>query len=214
LSASSKILLYIAFTISLFLVEKTEAALCLLSLSLVVFLVPRMRGGIIPITIFLLTTFLGNLFFYPGRVLMEIGPLNITDGSLRIALVRTARVSALIAGAKLLTLKTPLEEILGTLKRFFLPLERIKIPVNEFFETASLTLRLLPGIRARALKSYREGMNSAAGKGFVSSIRVIVTLMLPLMIKTIQSPEELLPDKEDVLDPDLEAAKGVSHGSK
>lgn len=214
MSASAKILLYIAFSISLFLVEGTATALCLLSLSFVILLFPGMRGGIIPITIFLLTTFLGNLFFYPGRVLMEIGPLDITAESLRIALVRAARVSGLIAGAKLLTLKTPVEEILGVLKRFFLPLERIRVPVTEFFETASLTLKLLPGIRARALESYREGMNNTTKNGFVHRIRLIVALMLPLMIKTIQSPAELLPDKEETLDPGLNAVKGVSHGSK
>jgi len=38
--------------------------------------------------------------------------------------------------------------------------------------------------------------------------------MLPLMIETIQSPAELLPDKEDSPDPELKAVKGVSHGSK
>ncbi|NOY39930.1 MAG: hypothetical protein GXO95_06850 [Nitrospirae bacterium] len=214
LSASAKILLYIAFSISLFLVEGTATALCLLSLSLVLLLLPGMRGGIIPISIFLLTTFLGNLFFYPGRVLMEIGPLDITAESLRIALVRTARVSGLVAGAKLLTLKTPVEEILGVLKRFFLPLERIRVPVSEFFETASLTLKLLPGIRDRALESYREGMNNTTRNGFIHRIRVIVALMLPLMIKTIQSPAELLTDKEETLDPGLNAVKGSSHGNK
>jgi len=198
LRASSKILLYIAFSASLFWVEGKTAALWLLTSSLAVFLAPGMKRGMIPISLFLLTTFLGNLFFHPGRVLIEAGPLSITDESLRTAIVRTARVSGLIAGAKLLTRGTSVEEILETLKRFFLPLERIRVPVREFFETATLTFRLLPGIRAKAVKSYREGISSTTGNGPLDRIRIVATLMLPLMINTIRSPEELLYDDEGV----------------
>ena len=214
LSASAKILLYIVFSFSLFLVENNVAALCLLAASLALLFLPGMRGGIVPISLFLLATLLGNLFFHPGRILLEAGPLSITDESLRVALVRTARVSGLIAGAKVLTAKTPVVEILGVLERFFLPLERIRVPVSEFFETAALTFRLLPGIRARAVESYRDGVSAATGGGLLSRARIAATLVLPLMIKIMQSPEELLPEKEIVESGMEKTVKGAGSGSE
>ncbi len=217
MSVSLKMLLYLSFTASLFLVKTTPLALSIITASVILLLIypdRKMRRGMIPVILFILTNFLGNLFFYPGRVLMEIGPLTITGDSLRIASIRSARVSGLIVGAKVLTLTSPIEEILNVLRRLLLPLEKIKVPVSEFFEIASLTLKLLPGIKAEALESYRKGIREAKKDGFLQRLGIIVTLMFPLMIKTIQSPSDLLSKNSDIQDPELKAVEGGPFGDK
>ncbi len=214
MNAPSRILLYIFFSLSLLFVQGIAVALVLIVLSFIVFFLPGMRGGMVIIFLFVLTTFMGNLFSHSGKVVAEIGSLYITEESLGTALVRTSRVSAMIAGAKLLTLGIPLEEILGALKRFFMPLERIGIPAGEFFDTASLTLKLLPAIRSNAIESYRAGMDGSEGKGFPEKVKIVVALILPLMTRTIKSPGDFLTEGEGMAEGKLESFKNGGHGNK
>ncbi len=193
--ASLKMLLYLFFAASVFLMNSATPALFLAAASLLLLLLhpdKRMRRGIVPIVILVTATLAGNLFFHPGRVLMELGPLGITDESLEMAVVRAARVSALVVGAKLLTLTTPVEEILAVLKRASAPLERAGLPASEFFETASLTMKVLPEIRAEAARSYRKVLADTRGDGLIYRLGAIANLLFTLMVRTLRSPSDFV----------------------
>ncbi len=202
MNALFKIILYILFSIVLFFTEGSLTAIILLSSSIGILLCfphSRMRRGIIPITILVLATFLGNVFFHPGKVIYEGGPFALTDEGVRIALVRSSRVLSLIVGAKLLTLTTPLKEIVDVLKRLFLPLERVKVPVTEFFDTVDLTLELLPGVRDSAIRSYRSIKSLYAGAGLYPRVKAYISSMLTLLVRTILSPSEFVAIKSYAL---------------
>lgn len=194
-----KLSLFASFTVLIFLLNTWLFAVITLSLSLSIFLFypdRRIRRGIVPVSLFLIITFLGNLFFYDGRVLLTVGPLMVTDESLRISLLRTARVSGLIVGAKLLIIATPVEEIMAAMKRLFVPLERLGVRSGEFFDTASLSLRMLPQIRGEAARMYGEVIRKNNSNNFYQRLILGVSILFPLMIRTIQTPGDFLPEKD------------------
>jgi energy-coupling factor transport system permease protein len=154
-----------------------------------------MRQGWIPISILLLFTFVGNLIFSYGKVLFEFGPLTVTDAALDNALIRSSRLSGLIVGAKLLTLTTPIENILKALRRLLVPLERVGVSTKDFFDTASLSLQLIPRIRDEAMKRLREVKADSNEKGILKRLQMVLSLLLPLMIKTIQMPADVFSPK-------------------
>ena len=186
--------LYITFAVSLIFLQSAKLSLLLISVSLLILTLSpdrRMRIGKFPILFLVMMTFAGNLFFFHGRVLFEAGPLTITDLSLKMALLRSSKVFGLIVGAKLLTLTTPLDDIIKLLGRLFLPLEAVRVPVRDFFETLSMTIKLLPGIREEALKNYRSGLAGAGEKGLLKRAGILISLVFPVMVRTLQAPPEL-----------------------
>lgn len=195
LSASQKILIYLVFALSLFLFKSLLLSLFLISLVFSILLFhpyKRLRQGILPISIFVTSTFLSSLFFYPGKVVFEAGLLSITDHSLSLATIRAVRVGALIFGARLLTLTTPMEDILKSLRKTFLPLERIKIPVNDFFDTATFALYLIPQVRDKVVENYRQGISSLPNTDFFHRFKLVVTLIIPVVVQSLQSPGDFL----------------------
>lgn len=128
--------------------------------------------------------------------MLTVGPLMVTDESLRISLLRTARVSGLIVGAKLLIIATPVEEIMAAMKRLFVPLERLGVRSGEFFDTASLSLRMLPQIRGEAARMYGEVIRKNNSNNFYQRLILGVSILFPLMIRTIQTPGDFLPEKD------------------
>ncbi len=124
----------------------------------------RMRKGLFFIVLLTGGTFVGNLFSLPGRVLVHNGLFTITEESLKAALVRASRVAVLMVGAKVLFLGplkggplAGMERFLFALRRLLGPLERLRIPVNDFFEITGQTLRMVP-LLTESIKKETEGV--------------------------------------------------------
>ncbi len=185
--------LYVVFVVSLFFVQgiylHAFAAAAIFILVLVALPAGKMRSGLFPITLFLLFTFTGNLFFHSGKIIYRSGFLSVTDEGLLMAGVRTLRVFSMILAAKLLTAVLSLEEMLRSLESILRPLERIGIPVRDFFSVTGLTLKLFPSFMTYLLKEYREHMKSDEGKGFRQRVRHMVSFLRPVFVKSIRSPE-------------------------
>jgi energy-coupling factor transport system permease protein len=148
-----------------------------------------LKSGWIPISLFLLFTFISNILFQHGRILYSKGPLIITDEGLNIAVIRTMRVFFMIAGAKILTATTQIELLVGAFSKILKPLERLGIPVVEFFSTMGLTLKSLPKLKDQITMTYREKVKEGNITGFWNRAKVISMFLIPLLVKSIQSPE-------------------------
>jgi energy-coupling factor transport system permease protein len=107
------------------------------------------------------------------------------------------RVFFLISGAKILTATTEIESLVNAMARIFSPLERIGIPVKEFFATMGLAMRYLPAIREQTVAAYREEMQSSAIKGLWPRMMAAATFMIPLFVQSIQSPEQFISNGKD-----------------
>jgi len=149
-----------------------------------------LKKGWIPISIFLSFTFFSNLLFRHGKVLFTAGPLIVTAEGLTDASVKTLRILFMIAGAKLLTGTTSVESLTRAFGRLLKPLQYAGIPVNEFISTMGLTLKSLPMLKKQFLTMYRERTQQGTIRGFVNRARVVSAFLMPLFVKSIQTPEQ------------------------
>jgi len=192
LSPEIKIILYLVFIICLFLIKDITVYLFILfAISLLLLRIPfkSLKTGWIPISLFLLFTFISNVFFQYGRILYSVGPLVITEEGLSISASRTMRVFFMIAGAKALTATTQIELLVGAFGKILKPLERLGIPVFEFFSTMGLTMKSLPGLKDQIADTYKEKVNEGNIKGFGDRAKFISKFLMSLLVKSMQSPE-------------------------
>lgn len=193
------VLLYVCLAASLFFVHDILYHLAvagIVSFSLLFLPFRQVKGGILPIALFLSFTFGGNLFFHSGKILYGAGFFSITDEGLLIANIRTLRVFSMIYGAKILTHLLSVEEMIRVIGRIFGPLEKIGVPATEFFSIMGSTLKSFPILTSRLTKAYREDRGCREIQGFRSRVKHLVTFMLPLFIDSIHSPEKFFIDEE------------------
>lgn len=162
----------------------------------------KIRSGTVPIFFFLTFTFVSNLFYQSGMVIAAVGPVTITVDGLRIASTRALRVFDMVYAAKILMHITPIEEMIGSLKRVLRPLQRVGIPVHEFFSIMALTLQCFPVLKQRLYDRYSEKTKQRSGtstggtgiKGLISNFRIAVALlasfMIPLFVESMAEPEK------------------------
>jgi energy-coupling factor transport system permease protein len=188
----ARIILYVLFVIFLFVVADLTVYLLIMAvLALLLVRIPfrTVKAGWIPISIFLSYTFISNVVGRPGKIVFSWGPVTLTGEGIDIAAVRTLRVLFMIAGAKIMMASAKSEETIEALGRLLGPLEKIGLPVKDFFETMGLTVKCFPVLKDMALETYRENMKTADAKGFWGRARVIAAFLLPMFVKSLQSPE-------------------------
>lgn len=159
-----------------------------------------LKSGWVPIIMLLTFTFFSNVAFHHGEVLYITGPFIITKEGLREASIRTIRLFFMIAGAKILTGTTSVDSLMEALKRLMRPFRRLGIPVNEFISTMGLTMQSFPGLQEQILKMYRERVKEENVKGFWNRARAISTFLMPLFVKSMESPEQFFEKKREDAD--------------
>jgi len=187
-----KIIIYIVFIVSLFFIKDITVYLYIsVAILVLLFRIPfhSMKRGWIPIGFFLIFTFISNVLFQHGKILYSAGPIIITREGLHIASIRVMRLFFMIAGAKILTASANIESLIGAFGKLLKPLERLGIPVVEFFSTMSLTLNSLPRLKEQIVETYRKRVKEEKGTGFWNRAKVISMFLMPLFVKSIQSPE-------------------------
>jgi energy-coupling factor transport system permease protein len=187
-----KIVLYILFVISLFVIKSLNIYLVFaVVLCVFLFKLPfhKVKSGWIPISLFLLFTFISNVINQHGKVVWTYGPFLLTEEGMHIAAVRTLRLLFMIAGAKILIGFTSSEELVRALGRLLSPLERIGLPVKEFIHTMGLTMKCFPALKEMAVKTYKERRDTEDIKGFWGRVKAVSLFLLPMFVKSMQSPE-------------------------
>lgn len=186
------ILIYVVFSISLFTLKSIyyHVFIALIVLSLLLLLpFSKVKSGFLPIIVFLLFTFGGNLFFHPGRIIYDNGFLLITNEGLITSCVRTLRVFSMIFGAKILTHVLPADEMIQAMDRMLRPLEKMGLPVGNFFYVMGLTLKVFPVLIDYLSRAYREDVVNNGVSGFRGRMRHMVLFLMPVFIRSIRSPE-------------------------
>ena len=108
----------------------------------------------------------------------------------------------MVYAAKILTHITPLEAMIASMKRLLRPLERVGLPVHEFFSIMALTLQCFPVLKQKLYDRYSEKTKQQSGastgeegkKSYISSFRIAVALlasfMIPLFVESMAKPEK------------------------
>ena len=155
-----------------------------------------LKSGWLPISFFLAFTFLSNVFFSHGKILYSIGSIVIAEEGLRLATVRTLRIFFMVAGAKILTATTPLDVTVEVLRKTLSPLEKIGMPVGDFFSVMGLTLKCFPRLKDYMAENYRNHKNNTESKGFWGRVNIVSSFLLPIFIQSLQSPEMFFQEKQ------------------
>ena len=200
MSPGIKLLTYSCLAVSLFIIKDINIhAVISVCIIISLFFIPfrKVKGGFLPITLFILFTFISNLFYQSGQVIYIAGPVTLTDEGLVLAAIRTLRVFDMIFAAKVLTATTPLKDMLESLKRILGPLERTGLPVHDFFATTALTLKCFPLIKQELSGVYKNSIKNAEAVSFRDKTRMIASFMIPMFTESIRDPEKFFIQAEE-----------------
>lgn len=193
MSPGIKLLIYSCLAGSLFITKDvTIHAIISACIIISLFFIPfnKVKGGSLPITLFMLFTFISNLFYQSGRVIYIAGPVTLTDEGLVLASIRTLRVFDMIFAAKVLTATTPLKDMLESLKKILGPLERTGLPVHDFFAATALTLKCFPLIKQELSVIYKKNIKDTESVSFRDKTRMVASFMIPMFTESIRDPEK------------------------
>ncbi len=144
--------------------------------------------------ILLLITALAQLFFSPGRVLWEFGPVAITNTGVQNGILYSLRLAMAVILMCVLTMTTNAVELLTGLESLMSPLRLVGFPVQETAMILTTALRFLPVLLSRSREIAR--MQEARGADFSSGrllrrARSLLPLFVPLFTGCFRDAEEL-----------------------
>jgi energy-coupling factor transport system permease protein len=122
-------------------------------------------------------------------VLIDQGPLHVTQRSLELGIRISTLIFTLIYGTNLFLLTTASEEITVAIEVLMLPLRWFKLPVTEIALTLTLALRFIPlvleeaqnlirSVQTRAINWKKLGFRGAAQVWLAVTERVLKNLLL------------------------------------
>ncbi len=188
-----KIILYLLFVVLLFFITNLKIYLYILFLiTFLVFFIPfkHLKKGWILIVFVLFFTFIGNLFFHHGKIIYNTGYFYITEEGVNKALIRTLRILFMIVGVKILTAKTEISLLIKAVERLLMPLEKIGLPVKEFFQITVLTYKSLPIIKDNIYSLYNESKKTGVESNIYGRIQNLAVILMNFFINSIKSPEK------------------------
>ena len=151
--------------------------------------------GLKPLMFIILFTFILNLFFQSaGNVLVQVGPVKITDTGLRMASFMAVRLILLVVCSQLLTLTTSPIALTDGLETLFRPLQAIHFPAHEIAMMMSIALRFIPTLMDEADKIMKaqkaRGANFETGS-LIHRAKAMIPLLVPLFVGAFRRAEEL-----------------------
>lgn len=124
-----------------------------------------------------------------GTVLAALGPIAITTGGVRVAVLYSLRlVVAVVAGALLLLTTTPMQ-LTDAFDSFLAPLSRIGLPGHELAMVFSLMLRFIPTLadEAQSIVDAQTSRGGAMAEGSVARrIRSVVPVLVALLASSMR----------------------------
>jgi len=148
-----------------------------------------LKSGWLPVSLFLLFTFISNVLNQHGRILFSAGFFVITEEGLNLAAIRAFRVFLMIGSAKILIVLTEAEAIIKALGTLLGPFEKLHLPVKDFIHTMGLTLQCFPVLQDMITENYRVSTGTGKVSGLWNRAKAVSMFLLPMFVKSIQSPE-------------------------
>ena len=135
-----------------------------------------------------------NLFSdQSGRILWQLGFLQISEGSLHSAAFMACRLTLMMAGMSAITLTTPTLDLTAGFERLLAPFARVGLPAHELGMIMGIALRFMPQF-ATEFSSIREAQ-LARGAGLKTSplrgVQMLSSLMTPLFTSVFRHAETL-----------------------
>ena len=147
-----------------------------------------------PIWVLVLFTAFLHLFWTPGRSLLSLGFLHITQEGLLGAWTMGTRLLFLVIFASILMMTTSPMSFSDGLERLLSPLERFGFPSQEMAMMTTIALRFIPTLLEetdRILKAQLSRGADFESGGIMKRIRAFVPVLIPLFVQVFQRAENL-----------------------
>ncbi len=156
--------------------------------------VKALLRGLKPVLFIIAFTAILNLFYTPGRTLVQFWVLRITYEGVRTAITMMLRIMLLIMGTFLLTYTTSPIRLTDGLESLLSPLKKIKLPVHELAMMMSIALRFIPTLIEETDKimsaQKARGADFESGNLFQRA-KALIPLLVPLFISAFRRADEL-----------------------
>ena len=105
----------------------------------------RVLSSMAPLLAIVVVVAVLNLFSdQSGRILWQLGCLQISEGSLHSAAFMACRLSLMMAGMSAITLTTPTLDLTAGFERLLAPFARVGLPAHELGMIMGIALRFMP----------------------------------------------------------------------
>lgn len=151
--------------------------------------------GLRAIAVILIFSVLINmLFIEEGKVVIDIGWIQITDEGLETAFYLGTRLIMLVLGTSLLTFTTTPNQLTDGLEKSLGFLNKIKLPVHVMAMIMSIALRFIPVLTEELDKIMKaqtaRGIDFESG-GLLKRVRSMVPIVVPLFIAAVRRANDL-----------------------
>lgn len=196
-----KVILYMVYLISVFIVNSPPALLVLFVLTVIQLVTAKipldvMWSTLKPVLPLALFIFVINVFtIKQGEVLWSWRFLTVTDvGTTRAILMALRIVFLILCTSVLLTLTTTPLKIADALESLLSPLKVLHVPVHEASMMMSIALRFIPTLIEETEKIMKaqesRGANYDTGS-FINRLKGYVTVLIPLFVSSFKRAEDL-----------------------
>lgn len=189
----------IAFLISLFVADSLWGYLLATAFLAVVIVLSKvpvkfMMKGLKPLFFIFILTMAFNLFLVPGKVIVQIWILKITEEGIRQAVKIGIRLIYLVMGSSVMTLTTTPNQLTDGLEKLMRPLNKIKVPVHEIAMMMSIALRFIPILMEETDKIMKaqiaRGADFESGN-LIKKAKNLIPLLVPLFISAFRRADDL-----------------------
>lgn len=202
LDPRSKILALIVIIVCIIMMRSWQAIILLTLFCLFMFSVAKLSwrdlwNSLKPLIPLLIIAFLFNLFVTgPGdSLILTLAFLKISRESLINAILMNLRIASLIVLSNLfISLTTAAMQLSDGLSDLLSPLARLGVPVQDIGMMMSIALRFIPTLMEETDQIMKaqssRGANYDTG-GFLSRIKGLITIMIPLFVTSFRKAETL-----------------------
>ena len=197
----AKLILTVFYIITLFMADNIFAFALLFVFSLVMILLSRISFAVIlkgfkPILFILIFTFLINMFFTKGKlVLFDLGVVSLYGEGVYRAFIMSLRILMLINITCLLMSYTTSPIMLtDAIEQLFSPLKKLKVPVHEFAMMMTIALRFIPTLIEETDKIMNaqktRGADFSEG-GLIKKAKALIPVLVPLFVSSFRRADDL-----------------------
>ncbi|MBU2701648.1 energy-coupling factor transport system permease protein [Sporomusaceae bacterium BoRhaA] len=163
---------------------------CLLSKVPVKILIKSVR----PLWVIIVLTLGIHLFFTPGTLLFQLGPIQISWEGMRMGIFMSLRLVLLILFSSLLTLTTSPIALTDGIERLLRPFKVLGIPAHELAMMMTIALRFIPTLleeTERIMKAQMARGAEFSSGSLIARAKNLVPLLVPLFISAFRRADEL-----------------------
>jgi energy-coupling factor transport system permease protein len=142
-----------------------------------------------------LFTFILHIFFTSGEVIkfLSFRFIKISYEGVMNGIIYSWRLAIFIFCAAFLSLTTQAVELTDAVFKFFSPLKKLKLPIEELSLITMISLRFVPLLLEEAfnLKKAQLSRGASFEGGLIKRVKKILPLLIPLFVSSFRKADEL-----------------------